>query len=117
MPLTMCAGEPPVPTMLSPGATSCVHKEMEFAAGTILLQCVQGYGGRTDHVPGRRVIAAGIILLQRIESCRRSIDQVFGCRGIGAREIDAGNPPTIHGASAATCGNRGLELAAGTIVL
>lgn len=90
---------------------------MEFAAGTILLQCVQGYGGPSGQVSGRRVIAAGTILLQRIESCRRSIDQVFCCRGISARAIDAGNPPIIHGASAAICGNRGLELAAGTIVL
>lgn len=84
---------------------------------TILLQCVQGYGGPADQVSGRRVIAAGTILLQRIESCRRSIDQVFGCRGIGAQAIDAGKPPTIHGGSAATCGNRGLELAAETFVL
>lgn len=113
----MCAGEPPVRTMLSTGATSCVHKEMEFAAGTILLQCVQGYGGPSGQVSGRRVIAAGTIMLQRIESCRRSIDQISCCRGIGAQAIDAGKPPTIHGASAATCGKRGLELAAETIVL
>lgn len=117
MPLTMCAGESPVPTMLNTGTTSCVHKEMEFAAGTILLQCVQGYGGPADQVSGRRVIAAGTILLQRIESCRRSIDQVFCCRGMGAQAIDVGKLPTIHGGSAATCGNRGLELAAETIVL
>lgn len=90
---------------------------MEFAAGTILLQCVQGYGGPSGQVSGRRVIAAGTILLQRIESCRRSIDQVFGYRGITAQAIDAGKPPTIHGASAAFSANRGLGLAAGTIVL
>lgn len=92
-------------------------QEMELAARTILLQCVQGCGGPADQVSGRRVNAAGTILLQRIESCRRSIDQVFGYRGITAQAIDAGKPPTIHGASAATCSNRGLELAAGTIVL
>lgn len=90
---------------------------MKFAAGTILLQCVQGYVGPSGQVSGRRVIAAGTILLQRIESCRRSMDRVFGCRGIGAQAIDAGKPPKIHGASAATCGKRGLELAAETIVL
>lgn len=90
---------------------------MEFAAGAILLQCVQGCGGPSGQVSGRRVLAAGRILLQRIESCHRSMDQVFGCRGIGAQAIDVGKPPTIHGASAATCGNRQLELAAETIVL
>lgn len=88
-----------------------------IAVGTALVPRIKGCGGPADQVSGRRVIAAGTILLQRIESCRRSIDQVFCCRGIGARAIDAGKSPTIHGASAAACGNRGLELAAETIVL